>query len=141
MQKEEKKMRQKDVELPKKMFSFIFVTDHANVRFFFFISLRTYSQSLNDGNICTALSDSFCTTCCIFSAQIASQLSQVHFFFFLNMWIFKNQPPRRVSCNVNLSNLGNVLERNLRTKSARECIFRASGSTNFETFTARRQLW
>ena len=76
----------------------------------------------------------------LFSPDCFTALTST-FFFFLNMWIFKNQPPRRVSCNVNLSNLGNVLERNLRTKSARECIFRASGSTNFETFTARRQLW
>ena len=39
---------------------------HSNVRFFF------YANSL------TALCDSFCTTCCIFSAQIALLLSQVH---------------------------------------------------------------
>ena len=33
--------------------------------------------------------------------------------------------------NVNLSNLENVLQRNLRTDSARECIFRASRGANF----------
>ena len=44
-----------------------------------------------------------------------------------------------VSRNVNLNSLGNVLRRNLRTNSAREWIFRASGNTNFEKFTARRR--
>ena len=39
-------------------------------------------------------------------------------------------------CNVNVSNLGNVLQRNLGTGRARECIFRESGGTNFENFTA-----
>ena len=39
---------------------------HSYVRFFFCV------------NSLTALCDSFCTTCCIFSAQIALQLSQVH---------------------------------------------------------------
>ena len=33
--------------------------------------------------------------------------------------------------NVNLSNLENVLQRNLRTNRARQCIFRASGGANF----------
>ena len=34
-------------------------------------------------------------------------------------------------CNVNLSNLKNVLQRNLRTFTARQCIFGASGGANF----------
>ena len=38
----------------------------------------------------------------------------------------------------NLRNLENVLQRNLRTGMARECIFRASGGTRFKNF---RQLW
>ena len=33
--------------------------------------------------------------------------------------------------NVNLSNLENVLQRNLRTDRSWECIFRASGGANF----------
>ena len=36
--------------------------------------------------------------------------------------------------NVSLRNLGNVLQRNLRTDRVRECIFRVSGGTNFENF-------
>ena len=38
----------------------------------------------------------------------------------------------------NLCNLENVLQRNLRTGTARECIFRASGGTRFKNF---RQAW
>ena len=38
-------------------------------------------------------------------------------------------------CNVNLSNLENNLQRNLRRDRDRECIFRASGGTNFENFS------
>ena len=34
----------------------------------------------------------------------------------------------------NLRNLENVLQRNLRTGMARECIFRASGGTRFKKF-------
>ena len=34
----------------------------------------------------------------------------------------------------NLSNLENVLQRNLRTGTARECIFRASGGKRFKNF-------
>ena len=34
----------------------------------------------------------------------------------------------------NLHNLENVLQRNLRTGMARECIFRASGGTRFKNF-------
>ena len=45
------------------------------------------------------------------------------FFFFLNIWIFKNLPQTRVSHNVNISNLGNVLQRNLRkNRAAKEYI-------------------
>ena len=39
----------------------------------------------------------------------------------------------------NLRNLENVLQRNLRTGSARECIFRESGGTRFQNF--RQQWW
>ena len=48
---------------------------------------------------------------------------------------------RGVFCNVNLGNLENVLQRNLKTGRARECIFRASGGTNFENFSAQHQPW
>ena len=37
----------------------------------------------------------------------------------------------KVFRNVNLNNLENVLQRNLRTDRARECIFRAPGGANF----------
>ena len=95
--------------------------------------LWSYSQSLNSVNICIASCNSFYTTCCIFSAWIASQLSQVynHTNLYLNIWIFKNYPQRIVSCNVNLSNLENVLQRNDRTKRGRSAIL--------EKFTAQRQ--
>ena len=78
------------------------------------------------------------------SAQIALELSQVYshtIFFVLNIWIFKNYPQKIVSCNVNLSNLGNVLQRHLRANRTRECIFRASGGIHFEKLTALRQPW
>ena len=38
-----------------------------------------------------------------------------------------------------VNNLENVLQRNLRTDRTRECIFRVSGGTNFENFSAQRQ--
>ena len=38
--------------------------------------------------------------------------------------------------NVNLSNLEKVLQRNLRTGRAEDCIFRASRGTSFENFSA-----
>ena len=41
--------------------------------------------------------------------------------------------------NVNSRNLKNVLQRNLRTGRTRERIFRASGGTNFENFSAQRR--
>ena len=54
---------------------------------------------------------------------------------------FKNHPRRGVFRNVNLSNLENVLQKNRRTDLAEECIFRASGGTNFENFCDLRQPW
>ena len=47
----------------------------------------------------------------------------------------------KVFGDVILSNMENVLQRNLRSDRARECIFRASGGTNFENFTAQCQPW
>ena len=43
-------------------------------------------------------------------------------------------------CNVGLSNLENLLQRNLRTGRIRKCIFRASGDTNFESFFSRHEI-
>ena len=40
-----------------------------------------------------------------------------------------------------LSNLENVLQKNLRTGKPRECIFRASGGTNFENLPILHQPW
>ena len=57
------------------------------------------------------------------------------FFFFLN------HPRKRVFQNVSLSNLGNGLQKSLRTDRARESIFRVPGGKNFENFTALCQPW
>ena len=60
------------------------------------------------------------------------------------IWIYQflqNYPRRTVYCNINLSNLENVLQRNLRTESTRKCIFRASGGTNFGNFSTLHQPW
>ena len=42
---------------------------------------------------------------------------------------------------VSLSNLENVLQTNLKKYRAKECIFRVSGDTNLEDFTASHQPW
>ena len=76
----------------------------------------------------TSLGTSLCT---IFSAQIASQFSQVYSntnFIFEYMNYIKTFQ-EEVFHNVNLNNLENVLQRNLRADRARECIFtRAFGA-------------
>ena len=41
--------------------------------------------------------------------------------------------------NVNISNLENVLQRNLRKNRAGKCIFRACRGKNFENISAQRQ--
>ena len=43
--------------------------------------------------------------------------------------------------NINLSNLENVLQRNLRTDEVKACIFRASGGTNLGKLPVQRQPW
>ena len=43
--------------------------------------------------------------------------------------------------NVNLSNLENVLQRNLVTDRARECTFGLCGGTNFENLPTWCQTW
>ena len=60
----------------------------------------------------------------------------IQFFF---SWIYefcKNHWQRRLSHNVNLSNLKNVLQQNLRTDRSKEYIFRAFEGTNFEKLCA-----
>ena len=52
--------------------------------------------------------------------------------FYLKIF-FKATTEKSVSL-FNLCNLENVLQRNLRTGMARECIFRASGGTRFKNF-------
>ena len=52
-----------------------------------------------------------------------------------------NHPQRGVFHNVSLSNMENILRRNLRMDRARECIFRESGGTRFEKFSTQRQPW
>ena len=47
---------------------------------------------------------------------------------------FQNQPWGRVFHNINLSNLGNILQRNIRIDGVRESIFRVSRGTNFEIY-------
>ena len=139
--------------------------DHANVYFFLLISLRTNSQSLSNVSTCTALCDSFCTTCCIFAAWIGLQLSKLYeHTIFYNFFFF--------FCYVNLSNLENVLilytsipqngqmhsncfnvfdhfaklalkglKSNLRKERAKDCIFRASVGTHLDKLLAPCQPW
>ena len=52
----------------------------------------------------------------------------------LKYGFLKNHLQRGVFCNVNLSNLENVLQKNLRPDRVGECIFRAFGGRNFEFF-------
>ena len=53
--------------------------------------------------------------------------------------LFKTSMKKSAS-NVNLINLGNELQRNLRTGRTWECSFRASRGTNFEKFPAMYQF-
>ena len=63
-------------------------------------------------------------------------------FFYLNIWIFFfNHPWKRIFRNLSLNNLENVLQRNLKTERARECIFSVFGGTNFENFSTQHQQW
>ena len=82
---------------------------------------------------------------CTPSSQVALQFSQVysHTKFLLEYHMnifFKNHPWRGLFCNVNLSNLENVLQRNLRTSRACECIFCVSAA-NFQKFSSQCQPW
>ena len=84
--------------------------------------------------------DSFCTSCCI-SSQMVLQLLQVYnhtdilFEFDVNIWIFQKPSMRRgVLQNINLSNLENTSQSNLRTERMVDCIFLASGRHKFWIF-------
>ena len=77
--------QQEEVEVKEgtatKKFSFNYAIDHANVHFFYYVNNYTASR------------DSSCTTCWIFSAQIAIVTSLKLYNFFI--WIyefFKNHP-------------------------------------------------
>ena len=127
---------------------FKYVIDHANVHFFFLISLQTYSQPLNNMNICTASRNSICTTSTSFQPRFLSSpwssswsytccccfVLFIVFAFFLIYNFFKNHQQRRISSVIHVSNLENVMQRNLRTHRAREYIFRVTGDTNFENY-------
>ena len=113
---------------------FKYIIDHENVLTFFMISLRTYSKSLNDVNSLHCL-------CVILSVLLAVSLDlralhSSHRFIaiqilFINIWILWKSSISKIN------NLENNLERNLTTHRARECVFRASESTNVST---RHQL-
>ena len=57
-------------------------------------------------------------------------------FLFEFMNFLKNHSHKRVFCNVSLSNLENVLQRNLNTDITRDCTSRVSGGINLENFSA-----
>ena len=59
--------------------------------------------------------------------------------FLFEYMIFFNHPRKRVLCNIRLSNLENVLQINLKIDKTKDCIFKVSGSTNFENLSAQHQ--
>ena len=67
----------------------------------------------------------------------------IQIFYLNNIWIsyefFKNHSGKGMFRNVNISNLENVLQRNLRKNRAGKCIFRACRGKNFENISAQRQ--
>ena len=95
--------------------------------------------------------DFFTITFSIPSALLAASFQHLSLFsphkfiaIHILIWIYKflkNHPQTRESGNVDLSNLENVLQRNLRTSRAGECIFRASGGTNFKNLPTGHQPW
>ena len=111
-----KQFRQKTLKwkekLSMKAFSFIWICNRScKCSFFFLISLLTYSHSLNDINSLHCFVGYLLYYLCIFSPQIALQLSQAYsqtnlLFEYI---IFKNYSQRRVFHKVNLNNLQNVL--------------------------------
>ena len=102
---------------------FLYVIDYASICFFFYVNNLHYFlwfflyhlQHLLSSNHFTAL-------------KILEQPQKI---------IYR----KRVFQNISLSNLGNVLQRDLRTDRARESIFRVSGGTNFENLSTWGQPW
>ena len=86
MQTQEKKLKPKEFEVKEEtvyesafIHSFKYIIDHANTRFFFLIFLSTiFGFFFMRLIVYTALCDSFCTTCCIFSVHVAWQFSHVY---------------------------------------------------------------
>ena len=136
MQTEEKNHETRRSKRKKKQrkcfYSFSYVIDHVNARFFVNInSLHYFLWFLLYYLLHLLRSDHFAAPACWLPYK---------FFIWINEF-FTNHPRKRIFRNVNLSNLENVLQRNLRTDRAREYIFRISVSTNFENFFAQRQPW
>ena len=135
-----KTMGQEEIEAkkrncpPKRFHSFKYVIDHANVPFFFSVDCFCYCVWFLLYSLMYLL-----RTLCRSHKFIATQI------FYLNTIciyeFFKNHPRKGVFHNVNLSYLVNVLQRNLSTRRAGECIFRPSGGTNYENFPVQRQPW
>ena len=112
--------------------SFNHILDHATIRLFFNVNSFTLLLVIPSVLLAASLSSDR------IAALTSHKLTAIQTFY-LNICIFINHPRKRVFCNVSLSNLENLSQRNLRTKWAGECIFRVSGGTNFENFSARRQ--
>ena len=72
---------------------------------------------------------------------VPKSIFQVFFFQFISTKIFfyKSSMKNSFAYWKLLSNLKNVLQTNLKTERARKCIFRVSGSTNIENFSAQCQ--
>ena len=86
--------------------------------------------------------DSFCSTSSVFSAQVASQFSQVYSHKTIFIWIyghFKNHLRGRVFQNVILSNFENIFQRNSKTDRAMEWILDNLGAKNIGNLPDRRQ--
>ena len=134
-----KTMRQRDVEARAEIvYESVFVylkrdrSWHENVHFFFLISLKTCSKSLNNANsllnfvwfLMHYLQHFFS------SDRFAALVSlEPYIFCFWIYEFFKNHPWGWALRNVNSSNLEDVLQRNLRADRTTECIFKAFGGT------------
>ena len=100
--------------------SFNFIIDHASIHFFFYVNtLYCFMWLLLNYLLFLLSSDHFAAL-----TSIAILVCTDEF--------FKNYPPKRIFRNESISNLENVLQRNLRTDTARECIFKVSECINLE---------
>ena len=106
----------------KNFHSFNYVIDHASIRFFFYVnSLHCFVWFLLYYLLHFLSSTRF---------EILTIYSHTKFLFeYMNFFI--NHPQKRVFRYVSLSNLENVLQK-IQKQTARECISRVSGGTNFE---------